>query len=194
MDIKDLEEMIEIRVNPHIYAFSTNTIPRYLKVGDTFRGVDTRIKEWSDLLAKRLEPQEVKLKKEYSASSLLSKDIYFRDYEVHKYLSKIGKKRIEDPEMRNLYSQEFFADTNVDDIEAAIKDIEDDYNSVEVEKKYGYYSVSENKSATIHGVNDKDWKLRPNQETVVKAFLAKQNQSELLMYAVMRFGKSFTAM
>lgn len=34
-----LDEIITGRVEPHIYAFKTNTIPNYLKVGDTHRAV-----------------------------------------------------------------------------------------------------------------------------------------------------------
>ena len=46
MDAKILDELIVGRVVPHIYAFSTNTIPNYLKVGDTYRSVDERLSEW----------------------------------------------------------------------------------------------------------------------------------------------------
>lgn len=35
MDYSLLDEIIIGRVEPHIYAFSTNTIPNYLKVGDS---------------------------------------------------------------------------------------------------------------------------------------------------------------
>lgn len=46
MDYSLLDEIIIGRVEPHIYAFSTNTIPNYLKVGDTYRPVSVRLKEW----------------------------------------------------------------------------------------------------------------------------------------------------
>ena len=39
-----LDEIIIGRVEPHIYAFTTNTIPNYLKVGDTYRPVSVRLK------------------------------------------------------------------------------------------------------------------------------------------------------
>ena len=45
-DTKKIDEIIVGRVIPHIYAFSTNTIPNYLKVGDTYRTVESRLKEW----------------------------------------------------------------------------------------------------------------------------------------------------
>ena len=34
-----LDEIIIGRVEPHSYAFTTNTIPNYIKVGDTYRPV-----------------------------------------------------------------------------------------------------------------------------------------------------------
>jgi len=35
INVDILDEIIIGRVEPHIYAFSTETIPNYLKVGDT---------------------------------------------------------------------------------------------------------------------------------------------------------------
>ncbi len=199
-ELKLVEEHIAIRLEPFIYAFSTNTIPAYLKVGDTLRGVEKRIAEWKKIICKNLHRTDVELRERYRHSALLSKDpdskekdTYFRDYAVHQYLTSIGKKQIEE-DLRSLYSQEFFADTSAEDVDAAIKAIEADFRSEDLAKAYTYYSVKDSKSATVHGTNDKDWRLRPNQEKVVKNFVAKKDQPELLMYAVMRFGKSFTAM
>ena len=45
-DFEKLDETIVGRVDPHIYAFLTSTVPRYLKVGDTYRPVSKRIAEW----------------------------------------------------------------------------------------------------------------------------------------------------
>lgn len=195
-----VEEHIAIRLDPFIYAFSTNTVPTYLKVGETLRGVERRIAEWKKIISENLHRSDVELKERYRHTALLSKDpdsdekdFYFRDHAVHKYLMSIGKRPMEEP-LRSAYSQEFFADTSAEDVEAAIKAIEADFRSGDLAKTYAYYSVKDSKSATIHGTNDKDWKLRPNQEKVVENFVAKKDRSELLMYAVMRFGKSFTAM
>ena len=44
-----LDKIIVGRVTPHIYAFSTNTIPSYLKIGDTYRSVSHRLKEWQEV-------------------------------------------------------------------------------------------------------------------------------------------------
>ncbi len=43
-----LDGIIVGRVKPHIYAFTTNTIPNYLKVGDTYRPVAVRLREWME--------------------------------------------------------------------------------------------------------------------------------------------------
>lgn len=45
-DLELLDSLIVGRVQPHIYAFTTNTVPNYLKVGDTYRPVAVRLKEW----------------------------------------------------------------------------------------------------------------------------------------------------
>ena len=41
-----IDKIIVGRVEPHIYAFTTNTIPNYLKIGDTYRPVLISLKEW----------------------------------------------------------------------------------------------------------------------------------------------------
>ena len=43
-----LDNLIVGRIEPHIYAFTTNTVPNYLKVGDTYRPVNVRLDEWRD--------------------------------------------------------------------------------------------------------------------------------------------------
>lgn len=52
MDLSILDNLIIGRVDPHIYAFTTNTIPNYLKVGDTYRPVSVRLQEWRQFLQK----------------------------------------------------------------------------------------------------------------------------------------------
>ena len=47
-DLSILDSLITGRVEPHIYAFTTNTIPNYLKVGDTYRPVSKRLSEWRE--------------------------------------------------------------------------------------------------------------------------------------------------
>ena len=196
-NIDFIENLILVRNEPHIYAFSTNTIPNYLKVGDTFRPVDVRIEEWNKKISEALGADvEVKLTKEYAETAVID-DAYFRDYSVHDFLkSSLGKESIEttDPELVDKYSREFFKDVLVSDVESAIADIRSEYTNDNPNKKYTYYKLAEKKPADFHWNHDQNWELRPNQSKVVDNFVQKSDQKELLMYAVMRFGKSFTAM
>ena len=196
-NINFVENLILVRNEPHIYAFSTNTIPNYLKIGDTFRPVDVRIEEWNKKISEALGSDiSVQLTKEYTETAVID-DAYFRDYAVHKFLEEtLKKKSIADtePDLVSMYSREFFKDVTVHDVEAAIADIRDEYQNENPEKNYTYYKLAEKKPSNFHWNHDQPWKLRPNQEAVVSNFLSKQDKKELLMYAVMRFGKSFTAM
>jgi hypothetical protein len=74
----DVERTVFERVEPHIYAFSTSTVPNYLKVGDTYRSVNLRLQEWRSYFPN--------LKKQLEISSKINEDIFFRDYSVHHYL------------------------------------------------------------------------------------------------------------
>jgi len=196
-NINFVENLILVRNEPHIYAFSTNTIPNYLKIGDTFRPVDVRIEEWNKKISAALGSDiSVQLTKEYTETAVID-NAYFRDYAVHKFLEEtLKKKSIADtePDLVSMYSREFFKDVTVHDVEAAIADIRDEYQNENPEKNYTYYKLAEKKPSNFHWNHDQPWKLRPNQEAVVSNFLSKQDKKELLMYAVMRFGKSFTAM
>ena len=48
IDTTILDGLIVGRIDPHIYAFTTNTVPNYLKVGDTYRPVNVRLNEWRE--------------------------------------------------------------------------------------------------------------------------------------------------
>ena len=79
MDCSILNEIIIGRVEPRIYAFSTNTVPNYLKVGDTYRPVDIRLKEWM--------AHYPTLKSEFEVEAKIG-EVFFRDYAVHAFLEK----------------------------------------------------------------------------------------------------------
>lgn len=75
-----LDKLIVGRVEPHIYAFTTNTLPNYLKVGDTYRPVAVRLQEWREYFPD--------LQKEYDRIAKVSNEIYFRDFAVHLFLEQ----------------------------------------------------------------------------------------------------------
>ena len=188
-DTSLLDKIIVGRVEPHIYAFSTNTIPNYLKVGDTYRSVSIRLNEW-----KLLYPN---LKKEYEKTALVDRDTFFRDYAVHQYLEKeIHKKRINPNDFPELLyvSNEFFEDTSPSDIESAISDIKSSFKNNLM--KYKFYNASTSHRIIEEYESTGYWNPRPNQKVVIKNFkdALEKGRNNLLMYAVMRFGKSFTSM
>lgn len=183
-----LENLIIGRVYPHIYAFSTNTVPKYWKVGDTVRPVKTRLSEW------RKHYQD--LTQEYSRAAKVG-DKFFRDYAIHGYLEReLGKERLQREDMPAglYYSNEFFKDINVDNLEDAFRHIEQD-----VKQGGGIYQLynEQHLPEIPHYERDTEpYNLRPNQEKAVEAFMKAKDKgrTKLLMFAVMRFGKSFTSM
>ena len=58
IDTTLLDGLIVGRVEPHIYAFSTETVPNYLKVGDTARGVRVRLNEWRKIFPNLVQQYE----------------------------------------------------------------------------------------------------------------------------------------
>lgn len=188
MDYSLLDEIIIGRVEPRIYAFSTNTIPNYLKVGDTYRPVAVRLKEW--------EAHYPALKKEFDSIAKID-DVYFRDFSVHKFL-ETEKNRIRlllsDIPTGAYYSKEFFKDASVEDLEEAIEDIKRDFSAKT--QKYLFYNAETLKLEDIVFQRTENYPLRPNQKDTVEAFKTAiaTGHHNLLMYAVMRFGKSFTSM
>lgn len=193
LDTKKIDEIIVGRVIPHVYAFSTNTIPNYLKVGDTYRTVESRLKEWEHYFPH--------LNKEYEKEAVLNGANYFRDYSVHKFLeTKKGKKRLQPSDLPNgvYYSNEFFKDTIKKDIDEAFEDINNDFNTHGNE--YVFYDLLSKQQISTTFERNQDYGLRPNQKEVVDNFIKainrkpKKEPKNLLMYAVMRFGKSFTSL
>lgn len=189
VNIEDLNEIIIGRVEPHIYAFSTNTIPNYLKVGDTYRPVSIRLKEW-----KKYYPE---LEEQFQNTAKIDENTYFRDYSIHKYLEdELRKERLkqEDIDHSVYYSNEFFKGATKNDIENAIEDIKKDYS--QRGEKYSYYNAETMLPIQVKYSSTGYWNPRPNQQDAINAFkhAVDIGRNNLLMYAVMRFGKSFTSM
>ena len=188
-ELSELDNIIIGRVEPHIYAFITETIPNYLKVGDTYRSVNVRLEEW-----KAYYPNLVHV---YDATAKVDGDVYFRDFAVHQFLENERKKeRLNKSDIPEdcYYSREFFKNASSEDVKDAIKDITADY--VLSTGKYNFYNAASRLPETLVFERTEDFKPRPNQEkTIEKIYDAvKAGRNNLLMYAVMRFGKSFTSM
>lgn len=190
MDTEILDGLIQGRVEPYIYAFETNTVPNYLKVGDTYRPVEVRLNEWRKLYTD--------LKKRYEHIAKLDEETYFRDYAVHEYLIQNDFPRIGKSEFPKgqYYSVEFFKNATEQDIERAIRDIQKSYE--EKDGRYDFYNVNDHLPVgNLEFERDADWEPRDNQKKVIERFVEavkKEKRSNLLLYAVMRFGKSFTSL
>jgi len=189
MDTKVLDKIIVGRVEPYIYAFTTNTVPNYLKVGDTYRPVSVRLNEW-----KQHFPN---LQKEFEHIAKTKNGKYYRDFAIHYYLETIlGLQRLQPNSIPSLpyYSKEFFRDAKIEHIQEAIQDIE----NVALQTNLPTYNFYTNARLPIITAFERteNYEPRPNQETTITAFdnARKKGRTNLLMYAVMRFGKSFTSM
>lgn len=188
-DLSILDGLIIGRVEPHIYAFTTNTIPNYLKVGDTYRPVSKRLSEWQEFFPN--------LEKKFEGSAKISDDVYFRDFSVHSFLEDEKHRiRLEATGIPEgiYYSREFFKEATKGDIEEAIADITENYNNKT--GKYHYYDATTQLPNTEKYASTGMWIPRPNQKATIDAFknAVENGRKHLLMYAVMRFGKSFTSM
>ncbi len=175
-DISILDNIIIGRVDPHIYAFTTGTVPNYMKVGDTYRPVSVRLNEWKEFFPD--------LEKQYEEKAKVGNDVYFRDFAVHNFLEGV-KQRIRlkqaDVPAGVYYSKEFFKEADVHDIIEAIEDIKNDYHKNG--GKYQFYNAETRLPETF------TYQTIQKFKTAVNA-----GRTNLLMYAVMRFGKSFTSM
>lgn len=201
MEDKDsslLNNKIVGRVEPHIYAFTTETIPNYLKIGDTYRPVEDRITEWK----KRYR----NLKHIYTESARIDNDTIFRDYSIHQFLEiEKSLKRLTPQDLKEIsqksqsednkiyYSNEFFENATVSDIDEAIKDIHSS-----AENNDGRYKLltSDHLPKDPVYIRNKTYKPRDNQKEAVESFMKAfhADRKNLLMYAVMRFGKTYTSM
>jgi len=192
IDVEILDEIIIGRVDPQIYAFTTETVPNYLKVGDTYRPLEIRLDEW-----RKHFPN---LEKKFESIAKVDDDTFFRDYAIHDFLLKEkNRPRLLPDDIQDItyYSKEFFKDATKNDLEEAIADIKTCYATNE--SKYQYYKFDESHIPITHTYSRTvDYEPRPNQEATIKKFkevISKEPpRTNLLMYAVMRFGKSFTSM
>tara|TARA_B110000037_G_scaffold55634_1_gene68085 strand:- start:438 stop:4355 length:3918 start_codon:yes stop_codon:yes gene_type:complete len=182
------DHIIVGRVEPFIYAFSTKDAPKALKVGDTYRPVAKRLEEWRDKFSD--------LKKEYEHSAQLDDDRIFRDFAVHTYLQDEKKRmRLNPEDIDNpYYSREFFKNATKIDLDEAIASIKE--SASKNDGRYKFYTSDRLPETFTYERGSSIYAPRPNQEKTISAFgdAVKKGHTNLLMYAVMRFGKSFTAM
>lgn len=190
INVDILNDLIIGRVEPQIYAFTTETIPNYLKVGDTYRPIEKRLNEW-----RKYFPN---LEKKFGDVAKVDDETFFRDYAVHFFLeNELKRNRLKPNAIKGIpyYSNEFFENATEADLKEAIEDIKSGHQNNE--SKYQYYRFDESHIPITHTYKRTEkYPLRPNQQKTVDNFREAINKgrTNLLMYAVMRFGKSFTSM
>lgn len=190
INVDILDNIIIGRVEPQIYAFTTETIPNYLKVGDTYRPIEIRLNEW-----RKYFPN---LEKKFGNIAKVDDETFFRDYAVHFFLeNELKRSRLKPNALKGIpyYSNEFFENATEQDLQEAIQDIKNGH--LNNESKYQYYRFDESHIPITHTyTRTENYPLRPNQQKTVDNFREAINKGRmnLLMYAVMRFGKSFTSM
>ena len=183
-----LDNIIVGRVKPYIYAFSTETVPNYLKVGDTSRGVRMRLDEWRKIFPNLIQ--------QYEHSAQIDDETIFRDFAVHTFLERErGRIRLLPNTFDNLpyYSREFFKEATKEDVNDAIADIIQ--SAREKSGKYPLYSPDHLPQTFTYERTD-SYAPRENQQQAIDNFkkAVTAGRTNLLLYAVMRFGKSFTSM
>ncbi len=185
-----INTLIVGRVEPHIYAFSTETVPNYLKVGDTYRPLLIRLDEW-----RRYFPN---LRSRYSAVAKVDEETYFRDFAVHRYLEhQLQRSRLRPSDLSEglYYSREFFREATEEDLRQAMADIKRSYERGE--GRYNFFTLEKSR-IPVEDIckRTESFEPRPNQQETIERFkqAISQGRNNLLMYAVMRFGKSFTSL
>ena len=168
IDSSILDSLISGRVDPHIYGFSTNTVPNYLKVGDSYRPVRIRLNEW-----RRYFPDLVPIESSYSAR--IDDEHFFRDYAVHDYLIRQKHRERLRPEQvpETYYSNEFFKEATESDIREAIADIR--LSAANCDGRYQFYG-NDHLPAAIIPERDQNYEPRRNQSEVIEKFKAAVEQ------------------
>lgn len=162
IDTTILDNIIIGRVEPYIYAFSTETVPNYLKVGDTSRSVRVRLNEWRKIFPNLIQ--------QYEHTAQIDSDTIFRDFSVHTFLEKEkGRERLQPHTFDNLpyYSCEFFKDATAEDVDAAITDII--HNARKKSGKYTLYST-DRLPQTFTYERTEDFSPRANQQQAILNF------------------------
>ena len=199
-------EILRGVVEPSIYAFESPNVNAYIgesatKVGDTSREVSQRMDEWSKVF------DDLKFIKSWSAVVKGVDDSIdgrvFRDHSIHRILKESGYYNLQRSDFpdKDKYSHEFFKGIVIndkqDDVQTAIDMFYDSLRDHRTDIISQLKSVDFHKSEFALPTHDKDlpYKERDLQTDTINNFKRQiaAGDKEMLMYAVMRFGKTYTA-
>lgn len=159
--VVQIENVVEVRVEPHVYAFTTSAVPGALKIGETQRPVSVRLKEWAAVYGDDTEL--------FCSHSSLINDLIFRDLTVHNYLEHHGKPHIsrEDFPEGVEYSREFFKNVSKTDLRNALIDIHKSYR--DKDNRYQLYSLEKIKKEK-HFLRIRVGEIRNLQQTAINGY------------------------
>lgn len=192
------------RTNPNIYCFKTPNVPGCLKVGDTFRPIQVRMEEWQDVFGDETDGFEHNDAWEWSA---VENNWVFRDYTVHQYLKDMKKQRLYNKSqyskyfrpisdaynIDNTYSNEFFVDTTPEDVEQAVNDIRKDIRENIDTLRDSLKRLDDDVEETGIPFYDERELQKRCIDNFSKKITGDDQSKDFLIYAVMRFGKTYTA-
>ena len=188
---KIINKFIKDKHEPKVYTFRTDKVPDSLKVGYTYRPVNERISEWRRKYKDNLSDR--------TSYSTQVGEKYFKDTEVHTYLQDVAKKhKLEEDEFEKTeyYCTEFFKDTEIKDVENAVKDIRKDIKTGG--GHYRTFSIAKIKDEEEKDITVGPYKPRDIQKEAIEKYVEVTKhgtkKKNLLLYAVMRYGKTFTAL
>ena len=203
--VDDDRTLIKGMVEPRIYAFRSDLIDGVvgsptIKVGDTDRGVPRRMKEWSDKGFTDIDPIGDWSAVVSGCGEGLDGKI-FRDKSVHKF---IKKPRVEKKDWNSnlYYSNELFSNCKREEAESVVTTAINDLKNAFIEGRLDLITKlkdrnNTNESDFIYPLHNKTLPYKPRelQQKVIDNFIERYTNgaTDMLIYAVMRFGKTFVA-
>lgn len=188
-----LDDIITGYIPHKIYAFSTPQLEGYLKVGETGRSVNLRLNEWRRVI------NDLTLEKEWLASlpiNVVDQESFFQDFALHKFFKEEKQLEPINSALAPGNSKEFYPVT-IEIIEEGIKEIGLDYES-EPPRRYNYLSIEDNSKVEEHWARNENFPPRDNQQRVIDNIVSVSKDEDVpknyLLFAVMRFGKTFVAL
>ena len=201
----DDRSLIKGMIEPRIYAFRSDLIDGVvgsptIKVGDTDRGVPRRMKEWSDKGFTDIDPIGDWSAIVSGCGEGLDGKI-FRDKSVHKFINKphVEKK---DWNSNLYYSNELFSDCKREEAEEVVTNAINDLKNAFIDGRLDLITKLKDRNNTkesnfIYPLHKKElpYKARELQQKVIDRFIERYSKgaTDMLIYAVMRFGKTFVA-
>ena len=191
---EEIRETFSVRKSHLWYAFVSDIIPNATKIGDTTRGIPTRVGEW-----RRVFPD---------ARIIGTGDLevipgtFVRDHALHHGCESLGYHELEADEFTDgiKHTTEAYS-VRPDKALAAIDEVIEDIvmSHDDPQSPYTYYSVEDDTKevgVSHYKRDDFDWDLRPMQEEAVDNIenAVALGIDTMLLDASVRFGKCFTTL